>query len=1556
MATINPSSVQTYLNGATTPDGRFVFEVNTDVRGHRELWTTDGTDAGTSLIRSGFRPGASDTSYSGTFASFAVAGGKLFVSADGGSGYELWTTDGTDAGTEIVKDIAPGSPGSGVSELVEMNGAYYFYAKETNQYGKDALWRTDGTVAGTEPVRYFNGSLSNLTPADGLLYFSAPSGTSGSGDNELWRSDGTPEGTFRLKDIGPGTASSYPGGFTEINGLVYFSANDGNGSEPWRTDGTPEGTFRLADINPGTGSSIPSQFLEYGGNVYFTVSRGYPNYEIWRTDGTEAGTAPVTIPGASGPSTGRPSLQILDGLLYFTYKTPEDGTRLWRTDGTEAGTVGLTGTGSSFSSIGKMVEFGGDVYFAYTTGAGYTLWRTDGTGAGTAPVTDFTRDHLEQGWVPEAVAGDVLYLRASNQNSDELWRTDGTANGTFMVIASQTNIRFDAITAVGSKLYVESQNSSFQTDNKLRVTDGTVAGTQVIAAFPGRANISPIFPRPDGSTFFGVTRYPSANQAIAEIWKTDGTPENTALFDTVGNATTAIDFGPRPLIDGRFLFAHDDGVNGKELWSVVLEGSGPSSVELSSILVEENQPVGTAVGTLAAPGGSGVTFELVDGEGSADNARFTVDGDILRTAAVFDFEARALYSVRVRATDASGASVEREFTINIVSVNETPSARNDQVVVAQDSSVTIDVVANDSDPDGKELLLTIDSYTQGSNGQVFTIDGRRLDYRPNAGFTGTDTFTYTIRDYGGLTASATVTVTVVRDAVVVESDPDPVILTSKLQDAVNGATSETTTSPIILNVNSTNIGAAVDAIGQIQATEPVSIVLYTNAGDYSGITLTAPQNVRVILDGLNGQVTLVGASPALTVNSGVVEVRNGVILTNSTDAPTILVTDGTLVLRDSTVHETTGGDRGAIEVYGSGQIDLGTTGSPGGNTLVVHGDGLFLRNETTGNIPAYGNTFILNGTTLGADDAATIADHLIDQGDNADRGAVDLAAPTLTPPADRTVEATGPDGAQVELVASATDDVSVPEIRFFVGDAEISSTHTFALGNHLVTVRAVDGVGNVSTSTFTVTVVDTTPPETSIDASPDLLTNSKGAHFAFSASDAVSSTFTFTYQLDDGDVMSGFVADLNDLADGRHTLTAYATDEAGNIDPTPVSFTWTVDSTAPTTTVAAINGTKGKNDWFTSGSVVVTLTVSDNLSGVAATRYRVGNGDWEAYTGTFTVAGEGVHTVEFASTDAAGNTEATRSLTIKIDTVAPVAPQGLGVAASANDAALVFSGTAEPGSTVSLYDGATWIGSAVTDADGTWSTDIPTLTAGLHAVEARAEDVAGNVGAVSEAIPIVIGTADKDRIQFSSVNGSADLQAFLNGASLGTITPSGRVFAFGLGGDDDLKVDGGVQTAARLYGGSGDDRLKGGAGDDILMGGQGDDLLVGGSGRDLLIGGNGADRIVGNADDDLLISGHTTHDALDVALAAIMAEWTSDRDYSTRVANLTESGNGERANGQIFLIASGSGATVGDDGSRDMLTGSAGQDWFLFDSTEDKVTDLSDAEFDPDRDWINSDI
>jgi trimeric autotransporter adhesin len=177
--------------------------------------------------------------------------GKLYFAAnDGKLGVELWKSNGTAAGTKMVKDIIPGSESSDPSDMTNVNGTLYFVANDGGGIGAHGreLWKTDGTAAGTVMVKNINpgpndSSTGNLKNVDGTLYFRAHDATHG---DELWKSDGTAAGTVMIKDINPDSGISSPHNLTAANGLLEFYASDGMSLGLFRSDGTADGTFELA--------------------------------------------------------------------------------------------------------------------------------------------------------------------------------------------------------------------------------------------------------------------------------------------------------------------------------------------------------------------------------------------------------------------------------------------------------------------------------------------------------------------------------------------------------------------------------------------------------------------------------------------------------------------------------------------------------------------------------------------------------------------------------------------------------------------------------------------------------------------------------------------------------------------------------------------------------------------------------------------------------------------------------------------------------------------------------------------------------------------------------------------------------------------------------------------------------------------------------------------------------------------------------------------------------------------------------------------------------------
>jgi hypothetical protein len=196
-------------------------------------------------------------------------------------------------------------------------------------------------------------------------------------------------------------------------------------------------------------------------------------------------------------------------------------------------------------------------------------------------------------------------------------------------------------------------------------------------------------------------------------------------------------------------------------WCAAGVTHAPTDILLDTPRLAENQPAGTVVGQLStvdADVDDTHTYSLVAGVGDTDNARFTIDGSSLKSAAAFDFEAQAVYSIRLQTGDGRGGVFSRAFTINVTDVNEAPVATDDTAVTLTGAPVNITPLANDSDPEGAPLAMI--SLTQPAHGSVAVYDGA-LTYTPAAGFAGEDSFTVTVTD-GQLTAIEAVHLTVVQ--------------------------------------------------------------------------------------------------------------------------------------------------------------------------------------------------------------------------------------------------------------------------------------------------------------------------------------------------------------------------------------------------------------------------------------------------------------------------------------------------------------------------------------------------------------------------------------------------------------------------------------------------------------------------------------------------------------------------------------------------------------------------------------------------------------------------
>ena len=403
---------------------KLYFRANNGVNGY-ELHVTDGTNAGTMMVKD-ILPGPSG----GGVALLSVINNKLsFFANDGtGLGLELWASDGVETGTVFVKDIHTGSGSSMGAFYANLNGFKYFDGTSRDLTGiVTELWRTDGTNAGTTLVKAITASgpgyPRSLTTIGNQLFFYAYDNTNG---YELWKSDGTAAGTTLIKDINPGSAPSTAEG-NEIfgfNNVAYFRKSNGvNGVELWRSDGTEAGTTMVKDINPGSGNSNPFNFIVFNNFLYFIASDGVST-KLWKTDGTEAGTVSLATAGGAYSTNGI-SMAVFQNYLYFPGRDATNGTELWKTDGTPAGTsiIKDINPGSASTNLANFINVGDKMIFQATTPAnGAEPWITDGTNAATNLLQDIEPGSGSSGIKKFTIIGSKLFaLAETTLYGEEVW-------------------------------------------------------------------------------------------------------------------------------------------------------------------------------------------------------------------------------------------------------------------------------------------------------------------------------------------------------------------------------------------------------------------------------------------------------------------------------------------------------------------------------------------------------------------------------------------------------------------------------------------------------------------------------------------------------------------------------------------------------------------------------------------------------------------------------------------------------------------------------------------------------------------------------------------------------------------------------------------------------------------------------------------------------------------------------------------------------------------------------------------------------------------------------
>lgn len=255
------------------------------------LWVTDGTQAGTHHIKI-IDPTSTNT--------HCLAGKEvnnlLVFMANDSNGFEPWVTDGTETGTYMIKDICPGKKGSLFTSYGEdsfftaYNGKLYFYADTSTIFTTPQLWATDGTTAGTVMIKDIQGPNSK-TVFNGKIYTMGRENLNAA-NSGLWVSDGTTAGTTLIKTFSSTNPKhgNWPY-FVPYHGTLYFTQNDNtkSGWQLWHTDGTSAGTESVMPQNANPNAlDYAKDMIVYNDALYFFASYDSSKGQLWSFRGFPA--------------------------------------------------------------------------------------------------------------------------------------------------------------------------------------------------------------------------------------------------------------------------------------------------------------------------------------------------------------------------------------------------------------------------------------------------------------------------------------------------------------------------------------------------------------------------------------------------------------------------------------------------------------------------------------------------------------------------------------------------------------------------------------------------------------------------------------------------------------------------------------------------------------------------------------------------------------------------------------------------------------------------------------------------------------------------------------------------------------------------------------------------------------------------------------------------------------------------------------------------------------------------------------------------------------------
>lgn len=604
--------------------------------------------------------------------SVSFKGELFFTASDNLHGAELWKSDGTPEGTTLLKDINEGPIGSNPQSFFAYEDKLYFTAT-TGALGQE-IWVSDGTAGGTKnfldmatgPDNFFvsqwiiykddlivldrnNGFRINLsTLTYECLLTSCYTGITGElfvKNGQLYLHNGYNGFLARYNDSAKTFEPFDFPNFTDIEQTyvgeqtIYLFSNLNNDQTLFgKYDFTTEEFDSLASwtvdrygkIEIGESLEIAEQFF-FSLNIYPNSSE--PSDELWVSDGTVEGTLLVRSTQWSPHTYESELLNFVsyNGLLYYV-SNEVDGNTLWVSDGTAAGTHVVNG--SRIQKKGRVSDSDNPL----------TLWNDEfyfesGKGLSIVDV-----NNISETYAYEDPLNALTFLQSTNNHffysikeesfRESLWISDPSPK-----ISFSESISFGEVAPNSCEGYFTIINNIGRADLFISKIQLTGQGFYLDKDFPDLIEKG-------SSELVGINFFPEENgDFLGELNLFSNDPSESVLTIKVMGSSVGETDASKSCFTNIF----------PPVKTLTFTSADASRIILNNYIIDENNTLGSLVGTLGYLDGDASSFSLVEGIGDTDNGSFEINGDKLLAKTIFDFERQSTTTVRVKAVFGEGS-------------------------------------------------------------------------------------------------------------------------------------------------------------------------------------------------------------------------------------------------------------------------------------------------------------------------------------------------------------------------------------------------------------------------------------------------------------------------------------------------------------------------------------------------------------------------------------------------------------------------------------------------------------------------------------------------------------------------------------------------------------------------------------------------------------------------------------------------------------------------------------------------------------------------------------